>query len=82
MAFDGTICDVGVPVRGACWVRLIPGLDAHDRPALYATMGQNAEPLFILQIDPATGEFSQHSAGLPAAHGLTPARPGSRTWAR
>ena len=67
MALELSIRDIGVPVRAACWVRLIPGLDGRGKQALYATMGQNAQPLFILQIDPATGEFSQHSAGLGAA---------------
>ena len=63
MESAGTIFDLGGPVRGASWVQLIPGLDADDKPALYATMGQNAKPFFILQIDPQTGEFMQYCAG-------------------
>lgn len=66
--------DLGVPVRSVCWVQLIAGVDAQDKPALYATMGQNAEPLFILQIDPTTGTFSQYSVGLQSAQFPTAAK--------
>ena len=51
---------VGVPVRSVNWVRLHEGRFADGRPAVLATMGQNAENLFVLRIDPETGDFSQY----------------------
>ncbi len=50
---------LGTPVRSVNWVRLHPGKNRNGDPCLYATMGQQADNLFVLQIDPDTGEFQQ-----------------------
>ena len=52
--------DIGTPVSSVNWVRLHEGADKDGNPEIYATMGQNAENLFVLVIDPETGEFKQH----------------------
>jgi len=57
---DPVIRTIGVPVRSVNWVRLHEGRFADGRPAVLATMGQNAENLFVLRIDPGTGDFSQY----------------------
>ncbi len=74
MNSEASIRDLGAPVRSGSWVRLIPGVDAEDKPVLYATMGQNAEPMFILKIDPESGKFSRYSAGLDKAQYPTAAK--------
>lgn len=74
MSSETSIRDLGVPVQSVCWVRLIPGVDAEDKPVLYATMGQFAEPMFILKIDPKSGEFSQYGVGLDKARFPTAAK--------
>ena len=56
------IRDIGIPVQSVNWVRLHPGKNAQDSPCLYATMGQTADNLFVLQINPETGEFRQFVA--------------------
>jgi len=61
------IRDLGVPVKSVNWVRLVAGVDKDDKPAVYATMGQQAEPMFLLQIDPRTGHFAQFGADVPGA---------------
>ncbi|MBN2317064.1 MAG: hypothetical protein JXM79_24265, partial [Sedimentisphaerales bacterium] len=57
-----SIRDIGTPVQSVNWVRLHPGRTGRDLPCLYATMGQTAENLFVLQIDPATGAYRQFVA--------------------
>lgn len=59
--------EIGIPVRSASWVRLFAGTDEGNRPAIYAVMGQSGNRLFILQIDPSTGRFTQHLAPSPAS---------------
>jgi hypothetical protein len=59
---DFVVRDIGVPVKGVNWVRLIVGKDSAGRECLYATMGQQADNLFVLQIDPVTGAFHQAAA--------------------
>ena len=51
--------DLGVPVRSVNWVHLHPGHSHEAAACLYAVMGQTAENLFVLQIDPETGKFRQ-----------------------
>lgn len=59
--------DVGVPVRSVNWVSLVVGLDGDDKACLYSTMGQNAEPMLLLQINPETGECRQFRCTTPQA---------------
>lgn len=54
--------DIGIPVQSVNWVRLHPGQTGQDFPCLYATMGQTADNLFVLQINPETGESRQFVA--------------------
>ncbi|HID21396.1 MAG TPA: hypothetical protein EYP14_03230, partial [Planctomycetaceae bacterium] len=54
--------EVGVPVRSVNWVWLHAGQDRRGKPCIYATMGQNARNLFVLQIDPQTGACRQFTA--------------------
>lgn len=53
------ITEIGTPVSSVNWVRLHEGKDCTGNPCIYSTMGQNAENLFVLQIDPKTGESRQ-----------------------
>lgn len=50
-----TVSEVGIPVRSATHVMLLPGVDAAGESCLYATMGQTAAPFFVLRIDTRTG---------------------------
>ncbi|NOX55900.1 MAG: hypothetical protein GXP27_15945 [Planctomycetes bacterium] len=54
--------EIGVPVRSVNWVRLHAGRDSRGQPCIYATMGQNARNLFVLQIDPQSGTCRQFTA--------------------
>lgn len=65
---DPRIRDVGVPVRSVNWVRLHAGRDREGKPCIYATMGQQADSLFVLQIDPETGEFRQFISSVPKSN--------------
>ncbi len=51
--------EIGVPVRSVSWVKLQPGRDGQGKSVIYATMGQVGGELFLLQINPQTGEFKQ-----------------------
>ncbi len=62
------IRDIGIPVKSVNWVRLHAGHDKQDEPCLYATMGQNAQGLFVLQVDPKTGESRQFITDLKNAN--------------
>lgn len=53
------IRDIGIPVRSVNWVRLHVGHTRQGLPCLYATMGQTAKNLFVLQILPESGECRQ-----------------------
>jgi streptogramin lyase len=57
-----SIRDIGTPVQSVNWVRLHPGQTAQDSSCLYATMGQTADNLFVLQINPETGQCRQYVA--------------------
>ncbi len=63
-----TISEIGVPVQSVNWVRLHPGRNHADLPCLYATMGQTADNLFVLQIDPESGECRQFVAEVPSSN--------------
>ncbi len=63
-----TISEIGVPVQSVNWVRLHPGRNHEDLPCLYVTMGQTADNLFVLQIDPDTGECRQFVADVPRSN--------------
>ena len=68
---DSRIRELGIPVRSVNWVRLHPGRDREARPCVYAVMGQEGDPLFVLQIDPETGSSRQFGAQLPKANSPT-----------
>lgn len=62
------IRDIGVPVRSVNWVRLHAGSDREGSPCIYATMGQQADNLFVLQINPETGAFRQFVSEVPQSN--------------
>jgi len=63
-----TIQEVGVPVRSVNWVRLHAGENQAGQPCIYATMGQQGDNLFVLQIDPKTGAFRQFVSEVPKSN--------------
>lgn len=70
MADTNDICvrNIGIPVRSVNWVRLHAGHDRSGSPCIYAIMGQQADNLFVLHIDPETGRFRQYVATVPDAN--------------
>ena len=60
-----SIRDIGIPVRSVNWVRLHTGRDREGDPCIYVTMGQQADNLFVLQIDPESGSFRQFVSEVP-----------------
>jgi len=62
---DPRISDIGIPVRSVNWVRLHVGVDGEGAPCIYVTMGQQGDNLFVLQIDPETGEYGQFVSEVP-----------------
>ncbi|RKY63205.1 MAG: hypothetical protein DRP99_04515 [Candidatus Latescibacterota bacterium] len=60
--------ELGVPVRSVNKVRLFPGRDRRGAPCIYAVMGQQAEDLFVLQIDPETGSLRQFVSDVPGSN--------------
>ena len=62
---ESPICEIGIPVKSVNWVQLHPGLDQAEQPCLYATMGQQADNLFVLQIDLITGNLRQFLSTVP-----------------
>jgi hypothetical protein len=62
------IREIGVPVHSVNWVHLYAGQSREGDPRIYAAMGQQATPLFLLQIDPETGAFRQFDADVPEAN--------------
>ncbi|MFH1266862.1 MAG: hypothetical protein ABIK89_14125, partial [Planctomycetota bacterium] len=52
LAAEPAIREIGAPVQSVNWVRLHPGHDRDGEPRIYATMGQQADNLFVLEIDP------------------------------
>ena len=63
-----TIKDIGIPVASVNWVRLHAGRNASSDPRIYASMGQNGDNLFVLQIDPETGAFHQYMSNVPQSN--------------
>lgn len=63
-----TVEEIGVPVRSVTWVRLHPGRDDDGKPVIYATMGQVGGELFLLQINPLTGQFKQFQSSVKNAN--------------
>jgi outer membrane protein assembly factor BamB len=51
--------DIGAPVKSVNWVNLHEGKDRDGRTTLFVTMGQTADNLFVLAIDPDTGALRQ-----------------------
>ena len=62
------IREIGIPVRSVNWVHLHPGHNRSGEPCLYAIMGQQADNLFVLQIDPKTGDFRQFVSAVPKSN--------------
>ncbi len=65
---DPQIRDIGIPVRSVNWVRLHVGQNQEGNPCVYATMGQQADNLFVLQIDPDTGKLRQFISKVPKSN--------------
>ncbi len=51
--------DIGVPVQSVNWVRTHVGESAAGKPAVFVTMGQTADNLFVLDVNPETGALRQ-----------------------
>lgn len=62
------IQEMGVPVRSVNWIRLHAGVNKDEQPCIYATMGQQGDNLFVLQIDPETGAFRQFMSEVPQSN--------------
>lgn len=60
--------EIGVPVRSVNWVRLHAGVNQKEQACIYATMGQQGDNLFVLQIDPETGAFRQFMSQVPKSN--------------
>ncbi|SVC99964.1 uncharacterized protein METZ01_LOCUS352818, partial [marine metagenome] len=59
---------IGTPVRSVNWVRLFPTQDADGSDCLVAPMGQQADNLFVLKINPHTGGLKQFKAEVEESH--------------
>jgi len=68
MSRSHAVRELGIPVRSVNWVRLFAGQCRTGRPCLYATMGQEADSLFVLQIDPRDGSCRQFGAPVAGAN--------------
>ncbi|MHB9028735.1 MAG: hypothetical protein ACYC9O_08200 [Candidatus Latescibacterota bacterium] len=68
LAEKPTIRDIGVPVRSVNWVRSHDGRDAAGNPAALITMGQTADNLFVLSVNPETGALRQHISKVPESN--------------
>ncbi len=68
LAENPRIRDIGIPVRSVNWVRLHDGRDAAGNHAVFITMGQTAENLFVLKVNPETGALRQYIAKVPRAN--------------
>lgn len=64
----GALRQIGIPVRGVNWVQLFAGRAAGGADCIYAVMGQESAPLFILQIDPRAGALRQFGAPVADAN--------------
>ena len=68
MAQKYEIHDIGIPVQAVNWVHLHPGRNQEGAPCIYAVMGQHADNLFVLQINPESGEFRQSVSDVPKSN--------------
>ncbi len=68
---DARIREVGIPVRAVNRASLYAGRNGAGEPCLYATMSQQADNFFVLQIDPQTGECRQFMADVPESNYTT-----------
>ena len=59
---------IGTPVRSVNWVRLFPTRGADGSDCLVAPMGQQADNLFVLKINPQTGVLKQFKADVEESH--------------
>lgn len=62
------IRELGIPVRSVNWVHLHAGRTQEGTPCIYSAMGQQADNLFALQIDPETGAFRQFLSEVPKSN--------------
>lgn len=53
---------IGIPVKSVNWVRHHLGLNQKGEPRVYLTMGQQADNLFMVEVDPQTGACRQFVA--------------------
>jgi len=65
---QGRIREIGVPVKSVNWVKLHPGQDLSGTAWLFTTMGQQADNLFVLKINPKTGETQQFLSPVPGSN--------------
>lgn len=63
-----TIETLGTPVRSVNWMRLFVTADGTGHARILSSMGQLANNFFVLDIDPTTGEFTQHTATAPKSN--------------
>ena len=68
---DARIREVGIPVRAVNRASLYAGRNGAGEPCLYATMSQQADNFFVLQINPQTGECRQFMADVPESNYTT-----------
>jgi hypothetical protein len=63
--------ELGVPVRSVNWVRTHAGVSPDGQDRVWATMGQQADGFFVLDIDKRTfTTVSGELPGRPLDHGL------------
>src|SRR5262245_35424549 len=62
------IRELGIPIRSVNWVQVHSGQNRAGAPCIYAIMGQQADNLFVLQIDPETGAFRQFVSPVPKSN--------------
>ena len=60
--------DIGVPVRSVNWVNWREGRDSGGKSAAFITMGQTADNLFVLSVNPETGSLHQYISKVPESN--------------
>jgi hypothetical protein len=58
----GRFESLGIPVRVGGLMGCIVGPNGHGGEALYFNLNQAGAPLFLVQVDPVTGEARQFNA--------------------
>ena len=71
MSEQAQIREIGIPVRSVNRANLYAGHNRAGDARLYATMSQQAEYFFVLQIDPETGAFRQFTVQVPESNYTT-----------